>query len=162
MRSWSRLSPVNRLSENVNRLSEKGQPNGLPAGGQAPLPRARLRRSGRGCRPGSVAPLLPASPRPGRSFLARRTGRWPVVGPGPAGLQGTVPQGRGNAGRVSWPRPEGRQAGPGCHSRGHRPCPSARLILVPPGNKAPGQHLPRPRRALPARRAGRWAALWSA
>ena len=36
--------------------------------------------------------------RPWRALLARRVGRWPSVVPGLAGLQGTVPRGRGKRG----------------------------------------------------------------
>jgi hypothetical protein len=43
--------------------------------------------------------------------------------------------------------------------RGHRPCHSAPLTPGPPGAQSPGQRPPRPRRALPARRVGRWPAL---
>ena len=49
-----------------------------------------------------------------------------------------------------------RLAHPG---RGHRPCHSATLTLGRPGAKAPGQRPPRPRRALLARRVGRWPAV---
>ncbi len=61
--------------------------------------------------PGAKAPgQRPTRPR--RALRPRRVGRWPIVVPGPTDLQGTVPLGRGNAGRVSWSRPE--RSSPGC------------------------------------------------
>jgi hypothetical protein len=50
--------------------------------------------------PGATAPGQRPT-RPWRALPARRVGRWPFVVPRPAGLQGTAPRGRGNAGRVS-------------------------------------------------------------
>jgi len=47
------------------------------------------------------------APGPPTAGALRPPGRALACGvPGPAGLQGTVPRGRGNAGRVSWSRPE--------------------------------------------------------
>ncbi len=107
--------------------------------------------------PGAKAPgQRPTRPR--RALHARRVGRWPFVVPGPAGLQGTVPRGRGNAGRVSCSRPEGRKQFQRFNGRGHRPCHSAALILDQPGAKAPCQRPTRHRRALRSRRVGHWPA----
>jgi hypothetical protein len=50
-----------------------------------------------------------------------------------------------------------RETLPPAHpGKGRRPCHSARLTPDPPGAIAPGQRPPRPRRALLARRVGRW------
>jgi len=67
--------------------------------GPSPLPQhcAGI-RTGRGPKAPGQRP-----PRPRRALLARRVGRWPAVVPGPAGLQGTVPRGRGNAMRFLFP-----------------------------------------------------------
>ncbi len=167
--------------------------------------------------PGAKAPGQ-RPPRPWRALLARRVGRWPSAGPGPASLQGTVARGRGkrgsrfrvppgevkalsplqwqgpsplpqcyadistsrgpkppasarpalggrfapagsgaglslvpdlpvyrapsragggNAGRVSWSRPEWRRQFHRCNGRGHRPCHSATLTLDQPGAQSP-------------------------
>ena len=77
--------------------------------------RLRLSRSGRGHRPGPV-PRVPqarrgskplARPAPPLGALrTRRVGRWPFVMPEPAGLQGTVPRGRGK--RTAFPVPARR------------------------------------------------------
>ena len=109
------------------------------------------RCNGRGHRPCHDATLAsgPAGGQsPRRALRPRRVGRWPFVVPGPTGLQGTVPRGRGNAGRVSCSRPEGRKQCHRLNGRGHRPCHSATLSLDPPGAKAPSQRPTRPRRAL--------------
>jgi len=47
--------------------------------------------------PGAKAPGQ-RPPRPWRALRTRRVGRWPFVVPGPTGLQGTVPRGRGKRG----------------------------------------------------------------
>ena len=61
--------------------------------------------------PGAKAPgQRPTRPR--RALRTRRVGRWPFVVPEPAGLLGTVPRGRGNAGRVSGSRPMGQSPSP--------------------------------------------------
>ncbi len=71
-----------------------------PAGGQSP-------------RPAPDPPTAGASRPPGRALAC--------VVPGPAGLQGTVPHGRGNAGRVSCSRPNRRRRCHRSNGRGHRP-----------------------------------------
>jgi len=52
--------------------------------------------------PGAKAPGQRPT-RPWRALRPRRVGRWPFVVPGPTGLQGTVPRGRGNAVRFMVP-----------------------------------------------------------
>ncbi len=108
--------------------------------------------------PGAKAPgQRPTRPR--RALRPRRVGRWPSAVRGPAGLQGTVPRGRGKRGsRFLFP-PGEVKAPSHCSGRGYRPCHSAALILVQPGATAPGQRPTRPRRALLARRVRRWPVL---
>jgi hypothetical protein len=57
---------------------------------------------------------------------------------------------------VSCSRPDGRKHLHRLNGRGHSPCHSATLPLAQPGATGPGQRPLRPRRALPARRVGRW------
>jgi len=87
-------------------------------------------------RPGAKTPGQ-RPPRPWRALLARRVGRWPADVPGPAGLQGTGPRGRGNAGRVSCSRTEGRKRYHRFSGRGHRPCHSAAPGSRPAGGQKP-------------------------
>jgi hypothetical protein len=105
-----------------------------PAGGQSP-------------RPAPAPPPAGASRPPGRALA--------FVAHGPDGLRGTVARGRGNAVRFLFPPGVKAELRRGL-GRGHRPCHSATLAPGQPGAKAPGQRPPRPRRALLARRVGRW------
>ena len=87
--------------------------------------------------PGSTLILVPRGgqspgqrpPRPWRALAS--------VGPGPAGLQGTVPRGRGNAMRFLFPPERAFPRMPGHSGRGHRPCHSATLVLAQPGAQSP-------------------------
>ena len=111
--------------------------------------------------PGAKAPgQRPTRPR--RALPARRAGRWPFVVPGPAGLQGTVPHGRGK--RRAFPDPARGWARRSCRNL---PAPAAMAKAIAfataircdqhqPGAKAPGQRPTRPWRALRPRRVGRW------
>jgi hypothetical protein len=106
-------------------------------------------------RPGAQSPRpAPAPPPAGAS--PRRVGRWPAVVPGPAGLQGTAARGRGNAMRFLIP--PGQAKGPSTPQwQGPWPLPQRPAgIRTGRGPKAPGQRSPCPRRALLARRVGRW------
>ena len=101
-----------------------------------------LAHPGRGHRPchSATLPLGPPGakapgqrpPRPRRALACRV--------PGPAGLQGNVARGRGNAVRFLFP-PGGAAELRRCHGGGHRPCHHATLTPGPP------------------RRARRWPAL---
>ena len=93
--------------------------NPMPAGGQSP-------------RPAPAPPPAGASRPPGRALACRV--------PGPAGLQGNVARGRGNAVRFLFP-PGGAAELRRCHGGGHRPGHHATLTPCPP------------------RRARRWPAL---
>jgi hypothetical protein len=119
---------------------------------------ARLATPGRGHRPCHSA-TLPLS-QPGAKAPGQRPPRHrralASVSPGPSAVRGTVPRGRGNAGRVSCSRPDRRRDLHRVNGRGHRPCHSATLPLARPGAKAPGQRPHRPWRALRTRRVGRW------
>jgi len=121
--------------------------------------------SGRGHRPchGAALPLdQPGATAPGqrptrpwRALRPRRVGRWPLLVPDLPIYRGPFRAGGGNAGRVSGSRPEGRS--PGCpvsQAGAIAPATALRWDQDRPGAKAPGQ---RPtRRALLARRVGRW------
>jgi hypothetical protein len=107
-------------------------------------------------RPAPAPPPAGASRPPGRALAS--------VGAGGMGLCGSVPRGRGKRMRFPFPPEEGADdLNPNrqhrCHGRGHRPCHVATLTPGPPGAKVPGQRPPRPRRALLARRVGRWPLL---
>jgi len=95
-------------------------------------------------------------PRPRRALLARRVGRWPFVVPGPAGLGGTVPSGRGKRG-PRFPFPPALMTAPSPPQwQGPSPLPWHHAgIRTGRGPKALGQRPPRPRRALRPRRVGR-------
>ncbi len=97
--------------------------------------------------PGAKAPGQRPT-RPSRALLARRVGRWPFVMPGPAGLQGTVPRGRGK--RRAFPVPARRGVLRDARSlwQGPSPLPKRHAAPCQPGAKAPGQRPTRPRRAL--------------
>ncbi len=102
------------------------------AGAIAPatVPRRDQDRSGaQSPRPAPAPPPAGASRPPGRALAS--------VSPGPAALQGTVARGRGNAGRVSCSRPNGRRHRPRFNGRGHRPCHSATTGSGPAGGPKP-------------------------
>ncbi len=103
-----------------------------------------------------LKPPASARPAPGGRFAPAGSGAGLCL-PEPAGLQGTVPLGRGEM-RVAFPVParDGLKHLHRCNGRGHRPCHSAMLPPGQPGAKAPGQRPPRHRRALCTRRVGRW------
>jgi hypothetical protein len=126
-------------------------PAPLPWQGPSPLPQ----------RPADPWPA--GGPKPPASARPAPGGRFSPAGPGAGlcrcGLQGYWWQRSARAGkRMRFLFPPGLGAEdqspnrqPRCHGRGHRPCHSATLT--------PGQRPPRPRRALLARRAGRWPAV---
>ena len=78
----------------------------------------------------------PGAKTPGQRPPRRRRALASVL-PGPAGLQGTGPRGRGNAGRVSCSRTEGRKRYHRFSGRGHRPCHSAAPGSGPAGGPKP-------------------------
>jgi len=117
-----------------------GAPGSGPAGGQSP-------------RPAPAPPPAGASRPPGRALAS--------VSPGPAGLKGTVPRGRGNALRFLFP-PELAKGPSPLQWQGPSPLPQRCAgIGTGRGPKAPGQRRPRPqgqslspgRKEFPARRA---------
>jgi len=116
--------------------SRAGRMGGLTAKRDTLLP-WRFAPPGGGHRPCHSTVLILAQPGakapgqrpPGRALAS--------VHPGPAGLQGTVPRGRGNAGRVSWSRPNRRRHFHRFNGRGHRPCHSATLASGPAGGQSP-------------------------
>jgi hypothetical protein len=116
--------------------------NPCPAGGQSarPAPDPPLTRP----RPAPDPHPAGASHPPGRALAS--------VSPGPTGLQGNVPRGRGK--RAAFPDPARRDVPvyctmPGLSSRGHRPCHSAARGSGPAGGPKP------PASARPAT-GGRW------
>jgi hypothetical protein len=115
-----------------------------PAGGQSP-------------RPAPAPPTAGASRPPGRALAC--------VTLGETVFAALSRRGGGNAVRFLFPPRNGAEGGvmhppsPRPTGKGHRLCHAATLPLRQPGAKAPGQRLPRPRRALLARRVGRWPAL---
>jgi len=130
-------------------------------------PCARPPRSGRGDRPGPARrvqharrgpkPQAKRRPRPRRALRPAGPGAglsWcldPPVYRAPSRAVG------GNAGRVSFSRPEGRS--PRCPvslAGAIAPATAPRRDQDQPGAKAPGQRPTRPRRALRPRRVGRW------
>ena len=108
-----------------------------PAGGHSP-------------RPAPDPPLAGASLPPGRALAC--------VVPEPAGQRGTVVRGRGNAVRFLFPPGEAKALSP-LPWQGPSPLPQRRAAPCQPGAKAPGQRPTRPRRALLARRVGRWPSV---
>ena len=103
---------------------------------------ARPARSGRGHRPGHTPPVSPASPRP-------LGGRWPSAVRGPAGLQGTVAQGRRKRGsRLLFPPGEAK-ALPPLQWQGLSPLPQRHAGSCPAGGQSP-----RPAPAPPTAGAG--------
>jgi len=120
---------------------------------------ARAVRFGRGNRPGHALRVLQVrrGPKPPARACPAPGGRWPVVGPGPAGLQGTVPRGRGKRGsRFLFPHGTGESTFTAAMAGAIAPATAPRCLLSSRGPKAPGQRPPRPRRALCTRRVGRW------
>jgi len=110
------------------------RPLRTPTGAMTPATALRCPAGGRGPKPPAGA-----SRPPGRALAS--------VFPGPTGLRGTVPPGRATA--LSPPQWQGPSPLPQC-------CAGIRTGRGP---KAPGQRPPRPRRALHARRVGRWPLL---
>ncbi len=98
----------------------------------------RLEHPGRGHRPWHSAKMTPGQPSakapgprpPGRALAS--------VLPGPAGLRGTVPHGRGKRGsRFLFPPGRAFSRMPGHSGRGHRPCHSAAPGSGPAGGPKP-------------------------
>jgi len=90
-------------------------------------------------------PLSSQGPKPPASARPATGGRWPVVGPGPAGLGDTVRRGRGNRDSRFLIPPKGRKRCPRFSGRGHRPCHSAALgSLTSRGPKPPASARPDP------------------
>jgi len=106
-----------------------------PAGGQSP-------------RPAPDPPMAGASRPPGRALAC--------VVPGPAGLQGTVPRGRGKRGAFPVPARRGESTVTASMAGAIAPAMALRWDQDQPGAKAPGQRPTRPWRALRTRRVGRW------
>jgi len=94
--------------------------------------------------------------RPWRALRPRRVGRWPFVVAGPAGLQGTVPRGRGKRGSRFLIPPGGAKALSPLQWQGPWPLPQRHAAPCPAGGHRPGQRPARPWRALRPRRVGRW------
>jgi hypothetical protein len=146
-----RVAPV--LGLRPARAGKRGSRFLIPPGGakalsplqwQGPLPLPQ--RHAAPCPAGGQSPR--PAPDPPTAGASRPPGRALACGvPGPAGLQGTVPRGRGNALRFLI-RPEWRKHFHRFHGRGHRPCHSATLPLDQLGAKAPGHRPTRHRRAL--------------
>ena len=109
-----------------------------PAGGQSPRPAPDPPPAGARPAPGGRPTRPRRAPDPPPAGASHPPG-WALacVPPGPAGLQGTVPRGRGNAGRVSCSRPEGRKHPHRFNGRGHRPCQSAAPGSGPAGGQSP-------------------------
>jgi hypothetical protein len=97
-------------------------------------------------RPGAQSPLpAPAPPPAGAS---RPPGRaLASVSPGPAGLQGTVPRGRGKRDAFPVPARTGEGTFTASKAGAIAPATALRRDQDRPGAKAPGQRPPRPRRA---------------
>jgi len=144
----------------VNGVLKRCRPQGLPdrkAGNSCTC--VRLEHPGRGHRPchSATLPLASRGPKPPASARPAHGGRFAPAGPG-AGLpvcEEPSRMGRGNEGRVSFSRPEERKHPHRFNGRGYRPCHSATLPLASRGPKPPASARPA-RRALPARRVGRW------
>jgi hypothetical protein len=101
-------------------------------------------RPGRVHRPCPARAARPAggqSPRrvpdpPMGALPARRVGRWPVVGPGPAGQRGTVARGRGIALRFLFP-PGGTKTVSPLPWQGPSPLPQRSAAPCPAGGQSP-------------------------
>jgi len=119
-------------------------PSPLQWQGPSPLPQCCAGiRTGRGPKAPGQRP-----PRPRRALLARRVGRWPFVVPGPAGLGGTVPRGRGKRDAFLVPARTGEGTSNASMAGAIAPATSLHWHQDQPGAKAPGQRPPRHRRAL--------------
>jgi hypothetical protein len=145
-----------------------------PERGRKVAPCLAPRRHGKGHRLCHAATSPPASrgPKPPASARPAHGGRFSPAGTG-AGLccartcrsTGHCPARAGK--RSAFPVPARRGGGRWCHAFPLPPPPWQRPSPLPrrnvasrqPGAKAPGQRPPRPRRALLARRVGRWPAL---
>jgi len=105
--------------------------------------------------PGAKAPGQRPT-RPWRALLARRVGRWPAVFPDLPVYRAPCRAGRET--RVAFPGPARRDERTFTASMAGAiaPATAPRWHLDRPGAKAPGQRPTRPRRALLARRVGRW------
>jgi len=107
----------------------------------------RLEHPGRCHRPWHSAKMTPGQPsakapgqrppRPWRALRPRRVGRLSLSLPDPPVYRAPFRAGGGNAGRVSWSRPEWRRQFHRSNGRGHRPCHSATLTLDQPGAQSP-------------------------
>jgi len=106
-----------------------------PAGGQSP-------------RPAPAPATAGASRPPGRALAS--------VPPGPTGLQGTVPRGRGKRDAFLVPARRGERPATDAMAKAIAFATVPRWHQDHPGAKVPGQRPPRPWRALLARRVGRW------
>ena len=110
-----------------------------PAGGHSP-------------RPAPAPPQAGASRPPGRALAS--------VLLGPAGLQGTVPRGRGKRDAFPVPARTDDSHAPASMEGAIAPATAPCRDQDRPGAKAPGQRPPRPWRALRPRRVGRWPLLF--
>ncbi len=130
---------------------------------------ALRRRHGRGHRPchsAALSHVQPGAKAPGQRPPRPWAGRFSAAGSG-AGLRcswtcrsaGHRPAQAGDTQCVSCSRPETVQALSPLQWQGPSPLPQRHAVPRPTGAKAPGQRPPRPRRALLARRVGRWPAL---
>jgi len=87
---------------------------------------------------GANAPTLRVPrARPWRALRPRRAGRWPAVGPGPAGLLGTVPHGRGKRGSRFLIPPALAKALPPLQWQGPSPLPQRHAGSCPAGGQSP-------------------------
>jgi hypothetical protein len=121
--------------------------------------------SGRGHRPchSATLPLASRGPKPPASARPAPGGRFAPAGSG-AGLSWCglhrswvcVPQGRGKRGSRFLVPPGVVKVLSPLHWQGPSPLPQRHAAPCQPGAKAPGQRPTRPRRALLARRVGRW------
>jgi hypothetical protein len=127
---------------------------------------ARLAHPGRGHRPCRSARLIlgppgAQSPRPAPAPPPAGASRPPgralaSVGVGGTGPGGSVPRGRGKRSAFPLPVRTDESTFTAAMAGAIAPATSARRSLASRGAKAPGQRPPRPRRALLARRVGRW------
>ncbi len=99
-------------------------------------------------RPAPAPPPAGASPPPGRALAS--------VPPGPAGLRGAVPRGRGKRDAFPLPARTDDSTLTASMAGAITPATAPRWHQDRPGAKAPGQRPPRPRRALCTCRVGRW------
>jgi hypothetical protein len=110
---------------------------------------------GQSPRPAPAPPMAGASRPPGRALAFVARGETVFAAPSRAG--------GGNAVRFLVPAQRGGgrwcHASPRRHGKGHRLCHAATSPPASRGPKAPGQRPPRHRRALLARRVGRWPAV---